>query len=348
MPIFTPPINHKNTSNDRPVRVLVVDDSPFVRQLMIHIINSSPGIEVVGEAENGFEAIEKNQSLRPDIITMDIRMPKMDGREAISEIMAFHPVPILVVTDVDDAHEAYNAISHGALEFLGKSEIDPDAPTGLTQKLKLLARVPVISHVKGRRRVRSHQESGPSRSTRRVVAIASSTGGPKALSVIISQLPATFPYPILISQHIHADFVPSLVQWLNGLSALNVVVASEKDELRPGFVYVSPADFHLQLRKDFKFDLKKIAAGDLYRPSCDRLLSSVAGVCEAQAIGVILTGMGDDGARGLSEIKRAGGVTIAQDEKSSVVFGMPQVAINLGCVDSVAPLGDIADLLVKL
>ena len=265
--------------------------------------------------------------------------------------MASHAVPILVVTTRGDAHTAYAAISKGALDLVVKPDINLDSAREFISKLKLLSKVRVITHLVGHRAAKEinappHPVPDGKQSDR-IVAIASSTGGPDALSVVLSRLPERFPCSVVIAQHISDGFAAGMVEWLRGLSNLDIKVAAEGDYLTAGMVYVSPSEKHMEVNNSRRISLIDRHPKDIYRPSCDVLLSSVATVYGRKSIGVILTGMGSDGAMGIRKIKEAEGLTVAQDEKTSVVFGMNKVAIDSGCVDKILPLDAIADEVVR-
>ncbi len=334
------------------IRVLVVDDSDLARELIIAILSTDKEITIAGEAKNGREAVEKVRQLKPDIVTMDIEMPIMNGLEAIEQIMATNPVPILVVTTRGDAHTAYAAISKGALDLVVKPDVNLEGAREFIQKIKLLSKIKVIMHISGKRVMREKPVVIPpvftGKTSDRVVAIASSTGGPEALSVFLSALPETFPCPLAIAQHNSDGFVPGLVEWLDRIVKVHVKVAEEGETIVPGTAYVSPSEKHMEITVTKKVAFIERHPKDIYRPSCDMLLSSIALAYKAKAIGIILTGMGSDGVRGMKQIREAGGATIAQDEKTCVVFGMPKVAIESGCIGKILPLDEISDEIISL
>ncbi|MBI5076110.1 MAG: chemotaxis-specific protein-glutamate methyltransferase CheB [Nitrospirae bacterium] len=333
------------------VRVLIADDSALARSLIRSIIEMDPEMEVAGEASNGLEAVEKARSLHPDIITMDIEMPVMDGLQAIEQIMAAHAIPILVVTSRGDAKTAYAAIAKGALDLMLKPDLNIEAAKEFAAKLKLMSRVSVISHISGR--LSRRHPAGPEtpafnkNCSDRIIAIASSTGGPGALSIILSHLPEKFPVPIVIAQHISDGFVNGMIGWLRTLSQVELKMATHGEYLMPGTAYFCPSENHMKIDRSKKIIFVERQADDLYRPSCDILLSSVAASFGRKAIGVILTGMGNDGVAGITKIREAGGWTIAQDENTSVVFGMPRLAIESGGIDTVLPLEEIGEEIVR-
>ncbi len=333
------------------IRVLIADDSVLVRNLIRAIIEMDPEMEVAGEASNGLEAVEKARNLHPDIVTMDIEMPVMDGLQAIEQIMAENAMPILVVTSRGDAKTAYAAISKGALDLMMKPDLNVEAAEEFVAKLKLISRVSVISHISGRHGQRHQAGSNmpvfSGNLSDQVIAIASSTGGPDALSIILSRLPEKFPVPIVIAQHISDGFVSGMVGWLRTLSRVEIKVAMHGEHLKPGTAYVCPSENHMQVDGSKKITFIERHAKDIYRPSCDVLLSSVAESFGKKAIGVILTGMGNDGVAGITKIREAGGWTIAQDEKTSVIFGMPRLAIENNSIDTVLPLEAISGEIVR-
>jgi two-component system chemotaxis response regulator CheB len=337
-----------------PIRVLIVDDSAFARDIISAILSTDSRIEVVGEASNGKESIEKVRHLKPDVVTMDINMPLMDGLEAIGRIMAEHPLPILVVTSSTDADLAYKAISRGALEVVSKPSYDFNANREFIRKVKMLSKVRVISQIGAgdneklkNNRIENSAFPGWNREDF-IVGIASSTGGPKAISVILSMFPEDFPYPVVIAQHISNDFVTGMAEWLDGLSKIKVKIPEEGEKLTGNTIYLSPADKHMCIASRKQIAFQETTMNDIYFPSCDILLGSIADVYGKNTVGVILTGMGNDGVSGIGKIRNAGGFTIAQDEASSVIFGMPKIAIDNGSIDRVLPLPDICPEIVKM
>lgn len=342
-----------------PVKVLVVDDSPLIRQLIVEALQKDPDVEVVGTAENGKQAIEQAAALRPQVITMDVDMPVMDGLTACERIMADYPTPILVLT-ADPRGQApeltHRALAAGALALRVKPGAEQDM-ANLAREVKLLATIRVIRHVRGVKKVPGSSPSNPSLpqvaqpfapSALGVVCIASSTGGPQVVQKLLCELPADFPVPIAIVQHINAAFSESLVGWLASSSRLKVKVAKDNDLLTPGTVLLAPPDAHLVIAARGKVSVQPGGPRDGHLPSGTLLLESAAKTYARRAVGVILTGMGNDGVDGLAAIRAAGGRTVAQNQDSSVVFGMPGAAIARGIVDHVVSGDDVAATLIKL
>lgn len=336
------------------IRVLVAEDSPTARALLVGMISASSGLEVVGQATNGLEAVALAMSLRPDVITMDIQMPVLDGFEATKRIMAEAPTPIVIVSslDVKSVQFAMEALQAGALAVLPKP-VGPTSPDFGQASRYLAVTLRSMSQVKLVRRWRT---AAPYRSTStpplpadaaprfapRVVAIAASTGGPNALQAIFTALPDEFPAPILVVQHIALGFAPGFAKWLGETSKVRVKIAVAGEPLRPGTAYLAPDDQHLGVSERSTVVLSNAPPVGSFRPSGSFLFESVARVFGQASLGVILTGMGSDGVEGLRAVKAAGGQVIAQDELTSQIYGMPAAAVAAGVVDVVLPLHAIA------
>ncbi len=350
------------------IRVLIVDDSPTARLHLQAILNTDPELAVVGEARDGQEAIRKCHKLRPDLVITDVGMPKMDGLEAIRHIMAESPRPIIVVTSTHSDQRLggvrIKALESGALAVLGKPGglpgEDPEADE-LVAQAKAMAGVKVVRRrwwlTEGKpkppateRTQRTARPSAGSGSPRpvRVIAIGVSTGGPPVLQLILQSLPDELPIPVVIVQHISPGFAGGLARWLDETTPLRVKVADDGETLHPGAAYLAPDDVHLTVtsRRTVKYVASLPVNG--HRPSADTLFLSVAEHYRSAAVGVLLTGMGVDGAQGLKAIREANGVTIVQDEATSVVFGMPKAAIALGAARHVLPADRIAGQLTAL
>lgn len=341
------------------VRVLVVDDSVVVREILKRMLESDPGIQVVGMAADGSEAVELTAQLRPDLVTMDLQMPGMDGMEATERIMAYHPTPVLFLSSYFDREGMYSrpdAIAAGALDVVEKPTLVPDehwqALTGvLIQKVKALARVPVITHIYGahvlpRQRPRAPRAAEAARPAVDVVAIGVSSGGPKVLEQVLSALPATYALAVLVVQHMAEGFMTGLIRWLRSRCQLPVKVAEEGDAILPRRILFAPEWAHLVVLPTGRLHLSEADPVNGHRPSVDVTFTSLARVYGSRAAGMLLTGMGSDGAAGLLAIREAGGVTAVQNEASCVVFGMPRAAIELGAAERVlSPAGLIESLI---
>ncbi|MFQ5674217.1 MAG: chemotaxis-specific protein-glutamate methyltransferase CheB [Nitrospinales bacterium] len=331
---------------------LIVDDSKLVQDVLGMILSFNDEIEIIGVADNGQEAIEKTNELKPDFITMDVNMPVMDGITAIGHIMESNPTPIIVVSDASDAETAFNAVSKGAVEVFSKSALQPENSEQLVRTVTLLARVNVMRAMKEKEteaepKKPQKQEQGKQEGGK-AISLASATGGLRALSLILAKLPSDFAIPVLIAHHIADGFVSGLVEWLSRVSPLKIKEGKEGEKVAPGTAYVAPANRHMEIDGNEKIAFVESKITEPYCPSSDRLFSSVASVFGMNSIGVILTGMGNDGTMGIQKIKEKNGVTIAQDQESSYVFDMPKSAIESGCVDEILPLEDIGQRLNQL
>lgn len=340
------------------ISVLIVDDSAVVRTNLAHILGADPDILVIGSARNGTEALEFVKRQKPDVITMDIQMPDMDGFEVTRRIMESVPVPIVIVSAIWNPAEqalSFKALEAGAVACMAKPPGIGDA-SYREEAAELVATVKQMSEVKMVRRwpkrLATPQPGAavrPAAKARvRIVALGASTGGPPAVGQFLSQLPPDFPVPILIVQHISRGFARGFVEWLGGLSPLPVYLASHHETIWRGCVYVAPDDLQMGVASSGKIELSHAPPEHYLRPSASYLFRSVAETYGAAAAGILLTGMGTDGADGLKLIKDAGGTTFAQDKESSVVHGMPGEAIRLGAVDFVLPPAVIAATLVDL
>ena len=343
------------------IRVLVVDDSAVLRQSTKFILENDPGLKVIGEARNGEEAVALARRLKPDVVTMDIRMPRMDGFEAIRHIMADNPVPIVVVTSVDLDREmgvSSQATKAGAVSVLRRptriSDPEYKAFTArLVGQVKLMSDIKVVHRpMAGRTASPKTKVAGLAATPRtahkiEIVAIGSSTGGPAALHQVLSMFPADPLPPILIVQHISFGFVEGLAGWLDGACKLRVKVAERGERTQPGTIYVAPDDQHLEIAYG-RIRLRQGEPVGGHRPSVTPLFESVAKCYGPAAMGVIMTGMGADGAVGMKALREAGAITIAQDEESCVVFGMPKEAIALGAIQHIVPLEKIAQTMGAL
>jgi two-component system chemotaxis response regulator CheB len=331
------------------MRVLICEDSPTYATVLSHALRADADVDVAAVCSTGEEAIALVPRLRPDVVTMDMELPGMSGLAAIEQIMTENPVPILLLSS-DAPRDMEAALAAGALDAIGKGDLDladPRSPRAVSfrERLRVLAGARVIRHPRGslrplaRARVHSRGAS--------VIGICASTGGPKALSCLLSRLPASFPIPVLVVQHIASGFTDGLVRWLDEAIAPAVRPVAPPTEMGPG-VWIAPEGAHLVLRAHGRLAVDSQGAPGLHRPSGDVLFASLAATAGAGAVGVVLSGMGSDGADGLEGIRLAGGLTIAQDETSSVVFGMPRAAADLGAELVLSPteIGDVLGALV--
>lgn len=341
------------------IRVLIVDDSRVVREVLKDMLKDT-GIEVVGEAADGKQGIEMAQALKPNLITMDVIMPIMDGLAAVEHIMAYNPTPILVFASSvnrKDVNIAFEAIQLGALDVMEKPDnLSADGFRELrdtfVQKIRLLSNIKVIRHIRGRRKSKFAEvekvpsKPGAPRSGIELVAIGASTGGPKAVMSILKSLPANFPVGTLLVQHIGVNFTQGFVEWLDKDCAIKVKMAEHNEKITPGKVIVAPGDVHMETVENRVILINGPVVNNC-RPSVDVLFSAVARSHGENALAVLLTGMGRDGADGMLEIKKRKGKTIVQDESSSVIFGMPRAAIESGAADQIMHLKDIPGEIVR-
>lgn len=342
------------------IRVLVVEDSLTVRKYLVDVLNSDPGFQVVGEAEDGKQAIELCQSLRPDVISLDMMLPVMTGLAVTEYVMAYFPTPILIVSasmNRGEVFKTYDALTAGAVDVLDKPS--GESPEGEWERdylraIRLVSRIKVITHPRGRLSARGPTQQQTGLSTGggpyRCVAMGASTGGPGAVVRVLRSLPANFPLPILLVIHIGAPFGVALTEWLDTLSPLRVVTATDGQllpEVGQPQVILAPSDRHLVVRKGRLWTTSD-PERHFCRPSVDVLFESLARELGDATIACLLTGMGRDGADGLLAIRRAGGMTLVQDEETSVVFGMPREAIRLNAACSILPLEEIGPSLLTL
>jgi two-component system chemotaxis response regulator CheB len=338
------------------IRVLVVDDSAFVRQALTRMLGSEPDLEVVGTAVDGRDAIQKVQALRPDVVTLDILMPRMGGLEALEAIMATSPVPVLLLSSQtrEGADVTLRGLELGAMDFVDKSSVQ-GAMNLLELAEELRAKVRALASVPRDRlhgiEPRPERLVAPAPAARRVeaVVIGTSTGGPPALQAIIPRLPEGLDSAILVVQHMPVGFTRSLAERLDSRSALRVREAEDGETVVRGQVLIAPAGRHMKVRhrgSAVKVWLDDEPRNALHRPSADVLMASVARTYGPRALGVILTGMGSDGVEGLRAIRAAGGSTMAESEETCVIYGMPKAAVEAGVVDRSVPLGRMADVIL--
>lgn len=353
----------------QPIRVLVIDDSRTARELLVAMLESAGGLQVVGVGETGEDAVRLARRIRPDIIAMDIIMPEMDGLEATRAIMREIPTPIVLLTSTlmySDVNLTFEAMRMGALAVVNKPPVGDDAAwETVLQTMRLMAKVAVVRRwdPEARKAMTTastpataplqppDQTAGPGAGARpraQIIGIGSSTGGPAALATILGPLPADFALPILIVQHITKGFGPGLAEWLNTQTALRVSLAGHGDTPEPGHVLMAPDDCHLQINAWGIVELCKDPPYRGLRPSINYLFKSLADVYGPRAVGVQLTGMGDDGAEGLEKLRRHGGWVIAQDEKTCVVASMPHEVIVRKATNEILAPPQIAQRLQTL
>ncbi len=333
----------------KPIRVLVVDDSIICREAIAILLNQAPDIDVVGKAADGREAIDLNRQLRPDIITMDAKMPGVDGFAAISEIMASQPVPIVMVTGyltAEGAGMTLKALALGALDIMEKPEFDGSLASTLREKVRLLAGVPVYKREPKKQREYTVMTTNVEGRASKIVGIVSSTGGPKALLEILAPLPKKFKSCILVTQRLPKGFSTGFAEWLNAEVSLEVREAKDGDRIEPGKVLVAPSGCHLVLRSRDRIALSDEPMVDGHRPSGSMMFKSIARRCARDSIGIVLSGIGVDGASGLRELRQSGGFCLAQNETSSLFFDMPKAAIEAGAVNEILDIGEIAGFLL--
>ncbi len=341
-----------------PIRVLLVEDSQVTLVILRRILNSSAQIEVVGEARTGLEALELIPQVQPEVICTDLHMPKMDGLEFTSEVMALYPRPILVISSwvhEEDSPHVFQLLEAGALDVFPK----PSAGLSIEDKLlnqELINKIQILSGVKVFKKKRKalssikclETVSHKSSLKPEIVVIGASTGGPQAINELFAQLPSNFPVPVICVQHICLGFLQGFLDWLATNCRLPIQIAKPGDIPKPGIVYFPPEQQHLELDSQGRFICSNSQPFDGHRPSVTVTFQSVAKFYGKATVGILLTGMGRDGAEGMQSIAQAGGVTIAQDETTSVIFGMPKEAIDLGAAKLVLPIHAIAPKLLEL
>ncbi len=343
------------TNVTSPVRVLIVDDSALMRQLISNLLSEDSEIEVVGTAPDPYVARERIKALNPDVVTLDVEMPHMDGVTFLRKIMALRPMPVVMISTLTQAgaEVTLEALEAGAVDFIAKPVNDvASALNELAGELQAKVKAAARTRVRARR-------SGPpavlpprpllNRATGKIVLVGASTGGVEALKELLLRLPADCP-PILVTQHMPARFTPAFARRLDQQCPMRVSEAAHHEPIEAGHVYIAPGSHHLELARSgsqFACALNEGPTVSGHRPSVDVLFRSAARVAGTISIGVILTGMGKDGAEGLLELRQAGAATLGQDEASSLIYGMPRVAFERGAVMQQYPLADMADAIVE-
>lgn len=342
---------------DRPIRTLVVDDSVFMRAMLKKALSRAANIEVIGSAQNGTEALKKIGDLKPDVVTLDIEMPGLSGLDVLERVMKDAPIPIVMVSTKtqEGAEMTFQALELGAVDYVAKPLADKSASLQRFQEK-------VVHAVETAFKANRHRLGGMGKrkilrpraatidTADRVVAIGISAGGPATLHELLPMFPKDFP-PVVLAQHMPAGFTAPFAERLNRTAAIEIKEAASRDVLEPGRLYLAPGDRHLRIVKQgatMRLMLDKGAKMSGFRPSVDVLFHSVAATFGDRAIGLVMTGMGSDGAQGIRDLRAAGAKTLAQDCESSIVFGMPKAAADTGCVDQVVALAEIPDILVRL
>jgi len=341
------------------IRVLVIDDSALIRGVLTELLSQDADIEVIGAAPDPYIARQKIKDLNPDVLTLDVEMPKMDGLTFLEKLMAGHPMPVVMVSSLtqEGCETTLRALELGAVDFVRKPTLDirqglEEQAQELIHKVKAAAQ----STVKARKSLRDHGEtkkpiaaSAMLKTTDTIIAIGASTGGTEALRDILEVLPPNTP-PIIITQHMPERFTQHFADRLNEICQIQVKEAQEGDSVIPGQALIAPGNYHMELRRSgarYRVQTNQDSPVNRHRPAVDVMFRSVAKYAGSNSVGVILTGMGNDGAAGLLEMKRAGAYTIAQNEESCVVFGMPKEAIKAGGVDKILSLGEIPTAMIE-
>jgi two-component system chemotaxis response regulator CheB len=351
----------------RSSRIVVIDDSATSRELLVNILLTEPGFEIVGTGKDGHDAVQLVHRLKPDIILIDLHMPRMDGLVATRQIMREAPLPLILVSGSIEHETEITAQARqaGALAVISKPAVnDPEGYAALIQTVRLMVDVPVIHHWGRLHGNESSTEAAPKSpypfSTKNIrslseklthidiIGIAASTGGPAALASLLNRLPETFPIPIVIVQHISNGFELGFADWLRKQVHLKVAIASQGDRLHPGWIFLAPDDYHIEINSRGTVTLSKDPPYKGLRPSANAMFKSLSKVYGSRCLGLILTGMGDDGVEGLAELHKMGGFVLAQDEQSCIVYGMPRAAVMGKVVDEVLSLEQMAIILENI
>ncbi|MBI3597482.1 MAG: chemotaxis response regulator protein-glutamate methylesterase [Nitrospirae bacterium] len=337
------------------IKVLIVDDSAFYRQTILGILKTSPRLDVIGAVPNGSEAIRFVSRSKPDVITLDLEMPTMDGFTFLRWLMTNMPLPVVVISSRSESNNVFKALEWGAVDFIAKPTQRASLEI-MNLRAELVSKVETAATISSDKLRLKHKTAsieaavpvvpagGRDTGSVRVVAIGASTGGPPAVQSIITKLPKDFPAAVIVAQHMPPGFTLYFAERLGKFALLPVKEAASSDRLEPGRVYISPGGYHMQLHSTpngVQIGLKSRTDSDKYAPSVDQMMISAAEIYGDKVLGILLTGMGSDGKLGMRTIKEKGGATIAEAEETCVVFGMPKEAIGVGVVDKVLPLNQI-------
>jgi len=331
------------------IKVLVVDDSLLMQKVLTDLLESDPQLAVIGTARNGEEALQKIPSLHPDVVTLDIEMPRMNGLTAVRKIMETNPVPVVMISALTqrEALLTLKALEFGAVDYVPK----PQGQISLNMdsvKYEILTKIKTAAFanvVRAQAEPETHEETAPITKSEKIITLAASTGGPPAVTYVLSHLPSNVP-PILLVQHMPKGVTKLFAEGLNQICKFKVKEAEEGDFVQEGLALVAPGGFHMVVSKEGRISLNQDPPVNYVRPAADVMMVSAAEAYGSKNVGVVLTGMGSDGAKGIKAIKEKGGTTIAQNQESCVVFGMPNVAIKTGCVDVIAPLERIPNEII--
>jgi two-component system chemotaxis response regulator CheB len=335
-------------------KVLIVDDSALMRRIVCDILESDARFTVVGTARDGLDALEKINNLAPKLITLDVEMPRMDGLEALKEIVRLYRLPVIMLSSLTQRGSAVTveALAHGAVDFVPKPDLNKaEGRITLARELLQKAAAAAGAHISPLPSLPGEPLAAlpvGTQAARRVVAVAASTGGPRALEMLLTALPGDLPAAVLVTQHMPPVFTRALAERLDKHSALEIKEAENGEPLLNGIVYVAPGNYHLEVNSNHSIRLTQTPQVEYVRPSATVMMRTVAEVYRNNVLGVILTGMGKDGTEGMAAIKQQGGVTLAQDEATSVIFSMPRAAIQAGVVDRVLPLTELPGIITAL
>ena len=332
---------------ERFVKVLLIDDGQKAENAILKLLLTDQKIRLVGSVGSCEEGINLALRLQPDLIIMKVGRMMIKALQTIEAIMKRQPTPIMIVAEGNDIRLANEAVRCGALEVFAKEKLFFDHGSGFLHRIRILAGVKVIRHISGALSECRRQKRPDEKRQSHAIAIAASLGGGAIIEMILSRLKADFLLPIIVAQHISEGFAQELAQWLDQRTELAVRVAVDGEPLSPGSVLIAPPEYDVRIAANGIVELRPSLRGGIYHPCCDSLLASLAEVYRKGAIGVILTGMGEDGVSGIAAIKAAGGLTIAQNEDTSLIYNMPRLAIERGLADIVAPAEEIASVLQR-